>query len=249
MDTRHVLRGGERLGIYYAERGADRRAGSVVYDRAGSAFSQSVPEEYDWDAIFAGADRFHITGITPALGEGCARLAETACRKAKEHGAAVSCDVNYRSKLWGKERAAKTLEGLFRYVDVCIVNENHAQELFGCSDERTLAERYGFTHVAFTYRRTKDARHNKIWAELYAGGEKVQSREYEMEMVDRIGGGDAFAAGLVYALGHGFALQSAVDFAEAASCLKHSVEGDQCLIGAEEIAALAAGGGDAQVRR
>lgn len=249
VDTRHILRGGERLGLYYAERGADRRAGSVVYDRAGSAFSQSVPEEYDWDAIFTGADRFHITGITPALGEGCARLAETACRKAKEHGAAVSCDVNYRSKLWGKERAAKVLERLFRYVDVCIVNENHAKELFGCTDERTLAERYGFTHVAFTYRRTKDARHNKIWAELYAGGEKVQSRAYEMEMVDRIGGGDAFAAGLVYALGHGYPLQNAVDFAEAASCLKHSVEGDQCLIGSEEIAALAAGGGSAQVRR
>ncbi len=249
VDTRQILRGGDRLGIYYAERGADRRASNIVYDRMNSAFACSEAEEYDWDAVFAGADWFHITGITPALGEGCARLAETACRRAKEHGAVVSCDVNYRSKLWGEEQAAKTLEGLFRYADVCIVNENHAKELFGCTDECTLAERYGFTHVAFTCRRTQDARHNSIGGSLYANGERVQSRTYAMEMADRIGGGDAFAAGLIYALGNGFPLQKAVDFAVAASCLKHSVEGDCCLVEKEQILQLANGGDPAQVKR
>ena len=235
VDTRHVLRGGERLGLYYAERGADRRAGKVVYDRADSAFALSHAEEYNWDDIFEGADRFHITGITPALGRNAEAVALAACKAAKEHGAAVSLDVNYRSKLWGAAEAAKALEALFAYVDVCIVNENHAKELFGAPDERALAERYNFACVAFTYRRTQDALHNSIWGSLYAGGERVLSRRYEMEMIDRIGGGDAFAAGLLYALGHKFTLQKAVDFAEAVSCLKHSIEGDACLISLEEV--------------
>ena len=243
VDTHYVLRGGERLGLYYAERGADRRAGKVVYDRADSAFALSRVEEYDWDGIFEGADRFHITGITPALGRNAEAVALAACKAAKEHGAVVSLDVNYRSKLWGAADAAKALEALFAYVDVCIINENHAKELFGASDERTLAERYNFACVAFTYRRTQDALHNSIWGSLYADGELVQSRRYEMEMIDRIGGGDAFAAGLLYALGHGFEPQKSVDFAEAASCFKHSVEGDVCFASAEEIAALCSGSG------
>lgn len=245
VDTRHVLRGGGRLGVYYAERGADRRAGKVVYDRADSAFALSESSEYDWNEIFAGADWFHITGITPALGKRAEELANTACRKAKEHGVVVSCDVNYRSKLWGREQAAKALEKLFGAVDVCIVNESQAEELFGVSGEgapRALAERYGFTHVAFTYRRTKDARHNAIWGSLYANGEQVHSRVYEMEMVDRIGGGDAFAAGLLHALGHGSPLQEAADFAAAASCLKHSVEGDVCVLPEDDVINLCAGG-------
>lgn len=243
VDTRYVLRGGDRLGIYYVERGADRRAGKVVYDRAGSAFALSRAEEYDWDKIFAGADWFHFTGITPALGKNAEEVTLSACKAAKERGVTVSCDVNYRSKLWTKEHAAKTMEKLFGYADVCIVNENQAKELFGAMDERALAERYHFACVTFTYRRTQDALHNSIWGSLYAGGERVQSRRYEMEMVDRIGGGDAFAAGLLYALGHGFEPQRAVDFAEAASCFKHSVEGDVCFASAEEIAALCSGSG------
>lgn len=191
VDTGSILRGGDRLGIYYVERGADRRASKVIYDRAGSAFALSRAKEYDWDKIFAGADWVHFTGITPALGKNAEEVTLSACKAAKERGVTVSCDVNYRSKLWEKEHAAKTLEKLLGYADVCIVNEKQADELFGISGEnamRELAERFSFTHVAFTYRRTKDALHNKIWSVLYSSGEKVQSREYDMEMVDRIGG-------------------------------------------------------------
>lgn len=246
VDTRYILRGGDRLGIYYAERGADRRESKVIYDRTGSAFACSEGEEYDWESIFDSVDWLHITGILPALGERAEEMALFACKAAKDRGATVSCDVNYRSKLWDRERAAKAMEKLFRYVDVCIVNENQADELFGVSGKnamRMLAERYSFSCVAFTYRRTKDALHNAIWGSLYAGGKTAESRVYEMEMIDRIGGGDAFAAGLIYAFGHGYDPQKVVDFAEAASCLKHSVEGDMCIVSPEEIFALRDGVG------
>ena len=134
--------------------------------------------------------------------------------------------MNYRSILWKKEHAKETIEKLFAYTDVCIVNENQAYELFGVKgreDISDFADKYAFSHVAMTYRRTKDAMHNKIWSDLYTGGGFYKSREYEMEMADRIGGGDAYAAGLIYALGHSYEIQHAVEFAEAASCLKHSI--------------------------
>ena len=252
VDTRGVLRGGERLGTYYSERGADSRASKVIYDRANSAFALSEEKEYDWESIFCGADWFHITGITPALGKNAEEIALSACKAAKARGVTVSCDVNYRSKLWDKEHAAKTLEKLLGYADVCIVNENQAQELFGAPEEGTaayMAEKFGFACVALTYRRTIDALHNKIWSELFIGGKSVQSPVYSMEMIDRIGGGDAFAAGLIYALGHGFAPQKAAEFAEAASCLKHSVPGDACVASLSEVEALAAGGANGRVSR
>lgn len=238
VDTRGVLRGGERLGTYYAERGADSRASKVIYDRANSAFALSEEKEYDWESIFCGADWFHITGITPALGKNAEEIAFAACAAAKSHGAKISCDVNYRSKLWDMAHAKEVLGKLLGYVDVCIVNENQAQELFGAPEEGTaayMAEKFGFSCVALTYRRTIDALHNKIWSTLFIDGENVQSPVYSMKMIDRIGGGDAFAAGLIYALGHGFAPKKAADFAEAASCLKHSVQGDFALLELSEI--------------
>ena len=252
VETLFLLRGGERLGIYYAERGADRRASNVIYDRAGSAFALSAPEEYDWPHIFEGVDWFHFTGITPALGKNAEKIAEAACREAARRGITVSCDVNYRSKLWEEGRAGNVMEKLLGYADVCIVNENQAKELFGIEGEDALprmAERFSLRAAAFTYRRTEDALHNRIWSVLYAGGAEYTSRKYEMEMVDRIGGGDAFAAGLIYALGHRYAPQKAVDFAEAASCIKHSVPGDFCLCSVEEIESLAAGGACGRVSR
>lgn len=252
VDTRGVLRGGDRLGTYYAERGADSRASKVIYDRANSAFALSEEKEYDWESIFCGADWFHITGITPALGKNAEEIALAACAAAKAHGAKISCDVNYRSKLWGVARAKEVLGKLLGYADVCIVNENQAQELFGAPEEGTaayMAEKFGFACVALTYRRTIDALHNKIWSELFIGGKSVQSPVYSMEMIDRIGGGDAFAAGLIYALGHGFAPQKAAEFAEAASCLKHSVPGDACVASLSEVEALAAGGANGRVSR
>ena len=216
----------------------------MIYDRAGSAFALSAPEEYDWDAILSGADWVHFTGITPALGPNAAAVAECACKKAKARNICISCDVNYRSKLWGVEQARAAMEKLLPYTDVCIINENQAKELFGVEGEkgaREMAEKFSLSHVAFTYRRTQDALRNKIWGELYTGGKLYRSREYAMEMVDRIGGGDAFAAGLIYSVAHGFEPQYAVDFAEAASCLKHSVEGDFCIISLEEVKSLCAG--------
>ena len=242
VDTRYILRGGERLGIYFSERGADRRSDYVVYDRANSAFAASLPEEYDWNAVFEGASLFHFTGITPALGERAAAVTEAACKAAKERGVAISCDVNYRSKLWGKEQACEVLGRLLRYADICIANENQARSLFGLSEGKEAEElfsRFGCGAVALTYRRTQDALHNRIWGELYTGGKKAVSRTYDMEMIDRIGGGDAFAAGVLYAHLHGFAPQKAVEFAEAASCLKHSIEGDACIASLEEVTELA----------
>ena len=244
VNTNFVLRGGERLGTYYVERGADIRSSKVIYDRKNSAFSLSEAEEYDWEKIFAGADWFHLTGITPALGQESEHLAAAACREAKKRGIPVSLDVNYRSKLWGADRAKGALEKLLADTDVCIVNENQAQELFGVSGERAMqefAEKYSLRYVAFTYRRTEDALHNRIWSTLYSDGKTVKSCEYRMEMIDRIGGGDAFAAGLVYAIGHGFELKKAVNFAEAASCLKHSVPGDVCFCSLEEVLSVADG--------
>lgn len=238
VDTLGVLRGGDRLGTYFAERGAVRRASRVIYDRANSAFALSESKEYDWDCIFDGADWFHITGITLALGKNAEEITFAACAAAKARGAKISCDVNYRSKLWNLERAKNVLEKLLGYVDVCIVNENQAKELFGAPEEETaafMAEKFGLSCVALTYRRTIDSLHNKIWSTLFMGGESVQSPVYTMDMIDRIGGGDAFAAGLVYALGHGFEPQKAVSFAEAASCLKHSVEGDFALVQLSEV--------------
>lgn len=245
-ETCFVLRGGERLGIYYAERGVDLRGGKVIYDRNKSAFSLSDANEYDWEKIFDRADWFHITGITPALGEKAQELAFMACKEAKNRNIKVSFDVNYRSKLWEMTEAKDVMEKLLGYTDVCIVNENQAHELFGVSGEKAIqefAKKYSLNQVAFTYRRTKDARHNKIWGMLYLEGKVVKSREYDMEMTDRIGGGDAFSAGLIYALGHGYEAQKAIDFAEAASCLKHSVEGDVCLVSIDEIEKVCKGQG------
>ena len=178
------------------------------------------------------------------MGKNAEQLALTACQEAKKRGLTLSFDVNYRSKLWGTEQARNVSEKLLGYTDVCIVNENQALELFGISGEnamREFAEKYSLRCVAFTYRRTEDALHNRIWSTLYSEGKSVKSREYRMEMIDRIGGGDAFAAGLVYALGHDFELQRAADFAEAASCLKHSVPGDVCVCSLDEVLSLAEG--------
>ena len=257
VDTSCILRGGSRIGTYYLERGASQRADQVIYDRDGSAFALSEESEYDWEAVFTGANWFHFTGITPALGENCLRIVERACREAKTRGLTVSCDINYRRKLWEIGQARPAMERLLPYADVCITNESQAAELFGVSSAgengeeliAVLSGRFGFKMTALTYRRTRNANRNTIWAALSDGHSVAVSRKYEMDMVDRIGGGDAFAAGLIYACLHGFGLQKSVDFAEAASCLKHSVEGDQNLVSAEEVEQIANGGAKGRVQR
>lgn len=266
VDTSHILRGGERLGLYYMERGADRRPARVVYDRAHSALATASPEAFDWEGILNGADYLHLTGITPALSEQAATACLEACRTAKALGVTVSLDPNYRAALWDIPSAARAVETLMPYVDVLITNESQASALFGVdipatekngedvTDEgylalaRALTDKYDLRAVALTERRTLSAEVNSLCAKLYDGHSLYPSRKYHMEMVDRVGGGDAFAAGLLYALCENYPPSEAVEFATAASCLKHSIKGDFNLSTKDEIIALVKNGGG-QVKR
>ena len=254
-DVRDIVRGGERIGIYFQERGAAQRPSQVLYDRKNSAFALSLPQEYDWERILQGASWLHCTGITPALGENAQKIAAQAMCAAKKKGITVSFDVNYRSNLWDAAQARRVMEALFGYVDVCISNEMQASELFGIRGEtaeeaaQNMLSAYSFSHVAFTFRRTISAERNRIAGMLSTKEGCVWSPWYEMEMVDRIGGGDAFAAGLIYALLRRYDAHRAIGFAAAADCLKHSTEGDFCLISAQEAEALANGDGQGRLRR
>ena len=267
VDTRHVIRGGTRVGIYYLEKGASQRPSKVIYDRAGSAFALSESSEYDWNAIFDGADWFHFTGITPALGDNVARLTLDACRAAKERGITVSCDLNYRAKLWTKDKAREVMTGLMPYVDVCISNEEDAFDVFGIKAEDTdvtggklnksayesvakqLRDRFGFKYVAITLRTSLSANDNKWAGMLYDGEAAYLSKEYAVHIVDRVGGGDSFGGGLIYSLLSGDSPKDAIEFAVAASCLKHSIEGDYNMVSADEVRKLSGGDGSGRVQR
>ena len=266
VNTQHIVRGGERVGIYYLEKGASQRPSKVIYDRAGSAFALSKAEEYDWKAIFEGADWFHFTGITPALGTNVAALTETACKEAKKRGVKISCDLNYRNKLWTRDEARKTMTDLMKYVDVCISNEEDAKDVFGIEAENTdihggklnkegyisvakqLKVKFGFEKVAITLRTSLSANDN-LWAGLLYDGEAHFSKEYPVHIVDRVGGGDSFGAGLIYALLNNYPAQNAIEFAVAASCLKHSIEGDYNMVTVGEVQKLAGGDGSGRVQR
>lgn len=267
VDTRSVLRGGERLGVYFVEKGASQRASKVIYDRAGSAIARAAASEFDWDAIFSGADWFHWTGITPALGGELPEICLQACRAAKAHGLAVSCDLNFRKKLWTSEQANAVMSKLLPYVDVCIANEEDAKDVFGICAENTdvtagkldqagyrsvaaqLCARFGCGTVAITLRGSRSASDNDWSAMLYTGGEAFFSPTYHMHIVDRVGGGDSFGGALIYALLKDYAPQEAINYAVAASCLKHSIEQDFNLISDAEAASLAAGNTTGRVQR
>lgn len=267
VDTSGIVRGGERVGIYFLEKGASQRPSKVIYDRAHSAISEAEASEFDWQRILDGADWFHFTGITPALGDNVARMCLEACKTAKEKGIMVSCDLNYRKKLWSREKAGKVMDELCRYVDVCISNEEDAGDVFGIQSEGTkvtagelnkegyrevaekLADRFGFQKVAVTLRTSLSANDNRWAAMLYEDGRCYFSKEYLMHIVDRVGGGDSFGGGLIYACLKGYAPQEAVEFAVAASCLKHSIEGDYNLVSVEEVKKLAEGDATGRVQR
>ena len=267
VDTSMIVRGGDRVGIYFNEKGASQRPSVCIYDRAHSAIAEAVPEDFDWDAIFDGADWFHFTGITPALGAGVAAICLEACKAAKARGVKVSCDLNYRGKLWTREQARETMTELCKYVDVCISNEEDAKDVFGIEAEATditggelnkegyksvarqLMERFGFEKVAITLRESKSAFDNDWSAMLYDGKEYCFSKVYHLHIIDRIGGGDSFGGGLIYSLLNGYDLQSAVEFAVAASALKHSVEGDYNMVSVAEVQKLAGGDGSGRVQR
>ncbi|MBP5209337.1 MAG: sugar kinase [Clostridia bacterium] len=267
VDTSRIVRGGERVGIYYCEKGASQRPSKVIYDRAHSAIAEASPSDFDWDAIFEGADWFHFTGITPALSPTVAGICLDACKAAKARGLTVSCDLNYRKKLWSREEARAAMTRLVEYVDVCISNEEDAKDVFGISAEGTdiesgklnhegyksvakqLADRFGFSHVAITLRSSQSANDNDWAGLLYDGKEYCFSRSYHMHIVDRVGGGDSFGGGLIYALLSGYTTRDAIEFAVAASCLKHSIQGDFNFVTVEEVKALAGGSGTGRVQR
>lgn len=262
-----IVRGGDRVGIYFLEKGASQRPSKVIYDRAGSAIAKASPEDFDWKSIFADADWFHFTGITPALSPEVAKICLTAVKEAKAAGLTVSCDLNYRKKLWTREEARAAMSEICRYVDVCISNEEDAADVFGIHAEGTdvdtgkinrdgyrsvaeqLTKMFGFRAVAITLRESISANDNNWAAMLYQGGECYFSRKYAMHIVDRVGGGDSFGGGLIYAMRAGYDPQKTIEFAVAASCLKHSVEGDYNMVSVAEVEALAGGSGSGRVQR
>lgn len=267
VDTSLIARGGKRLGIYFLEKGASQRPSKVIYDRAGSSIAESSASDFDWDRIFEGVEWFHFTGITPALSDEVAGICLQAVKKAKEKGVTVSCDLNYRKKLWTREKAGQIMGELCGYVDVLIANEEDAADVFGIRSEGTsvtdgkvnaegyrdvakaLTDRFGFKAVAITLRTSISASDNKWAAMLYKDGGFYLSKSYNVHIVDRVGGGDSFGAGLIYSLMTGKDNQQSIEFAAAASCLKHSIEGDFNMVSADEVEKLAGGDGSGRVQR
>ncbi|MBP5293297.1 MAG: sugar kinase [Clostridia bacterium] len=267
VDTDSIVRGGHRVGIYYMEKGASQRGSLCIYDRDHSSIKESVPADFDWKSIMKGADWFHFTGITPALGHNLVRACLDACKAAHAAGATVSCDLNYRSKLWSREDARAAMTDLCKYVDVCISNEEDAKDVFGIeasgsdigkgkldregykSVASQLTEKFGFKKVAFTLRSSFSASDNDWAGMLYNGKDCFFSPTHHLHIVDRVGGGDSFGAGLIYALTQGYDDQKAINFAVAASALKHSIEGDFNRVTVEEVQKLAGGDSSGRVSR
>ena len=267
VDTTKIVRGGDRVGIYFNEKGASQRGSVCIYDRANSAIAKASSADFDWDAIFEGAEWFHFTGITPALGANVVEICREACKAAKAHGLKISCDLNYRGKLWTRAEAREAMTELCQYVDVCISNEEDAKDVFGIEAENTdidsgklnhegyisvakqLTEAFGFKKVAITLRSSISANDNDWAGMLYSDGEASFSPSYRMHIVDRVGGGDSFGGGLIYALLNGYDNQAAINFAVAASCLKHSIEQDFNLVSVAEVTALAQGNASGRVQR
>lgn len=262
-----VVFGGERIGTYYSEKGASQRPSKVIYDRKYSAISQAQPGDFDWAQILKGSAAFLFTGITAALGPGLPEICLEACRTARQLGVTVFCDLNYRKKLWSEERAREVMTQLMPYVDVVLGNEEDSETVLGIraehsditggslspEDYRDIADQicrlYGTKRVAFTLRTSISANDNDWAGMLYEGGKAFFSRSYPMHIVDRMGGGDSFGAGMIYATLEGMPPQRSIDFAVAASCLKHSIELDFNLSTLEEIEQLMAGDGSGRIRR
>ena len=267
VDTSKIVRGGDRVGIYYCEKGASQRPSKVIYDRAGSAIATAKSEEFDWEKILDGAEWFHFTGITPALSDETAKICLEAVKAAKKKNIVVSCDLNFRKKLWSKEKAGKVMGELCKYIDYCIANEEDAKDVFGIEADDTdittgklnregyisvakkLTDKFGFKGVAITLRESLSANDNNWSGMLYTNGEAHFSKKYAMHIVDRVGGGDSFGGGLIYSLLNGYDAQKAIEFAVAASCLKHSIEGDYNMVSAEEVEKLAGGDASGRVQR
>ena len=267
VDTSEIVRGGSRLGIYFAEKGASQRASKVIYDRAHSSIAEAERTDFDWERIFENADWFHFTGITPAIGPELPAICLDAVKEAKKRNITVSCDLNYRKKLWTREDANRVMTELMQYVDVLIANEEDAKDVFGIEAEGTdlntgklnrdgyvsvakqLTERFGCKMVAITLRSSYSAFDNDWAGLLYDGKDAHFSKSYSIHIVDRVGGGDSFGGGLIYSLLKGYDCDRAINFAVAASCLKHSVEHDFNMMSVQEVEALAGGNASGRVQR
>ena len=267
VDTEGVVRGGNRLGIYFVEKGASQRASKVIYDRAGSSIACASAADFNWEEIFQGADWFHWTGITPALGGHLPQICLEACKAAKARGVKISCDLNYRNKLWTRAQACEVMSQLVPYVDVLIANEEDAKDVFGIEAANTdinsgkldhkgyisvaqqIQERFGCSTVAITLRSSISADDNDWAAMLYQNGEAYFSPSYRIHIVDRVGGGDSFGGGLIYSQLVGKDPQSSINFAVAASCLKHTICHDFNLVTVEEVESLAKGNASGRVQR
>lgn len=262
-----ICRGGERIGIYFVEKGASQRPSKVIYDRKCSAISEATSNDFDWDKIFDGVDWFHFTGITPALSDSLARICLDACKAAKNEGVTISCDLNYRNKLWPREKAAQVMSEICPFVDICIANEEDAGDVFGIYAENTdvgngvvdsmsyvdvakqLQSKFGFRLVAITLRESLSASDNNWSAILYDGDNIYNSKKYAIHLVDRIGGGDSFSAGLIYGCLNGYDKQKTLDFAVATSCLKQTIEGDFNMVSVEEVENLINGNVSGRITR
>ena len=268
VDTSKILRQGPRLGIYYCEKGASQRGSKVIYDRAGSSVALSKRQDYDWEKILDGAEWFHFTGITPALGGVLPEICLDALTVCREKGITVSCDLNYRGKLWTREKAGQVMGQLMPYVNVCIANEEDAKDVFGIAAENTdinsgkldkqgyvsvarqLKERFGFKYVAITLRGSISASDNNWSGMLYDGKDAYFAKNYLIHIVDRVGGGDSFGGGLIHAMGKWPGdCQQIIEFAVAASCLKQTIEFDFNHASEQEVLALAGGNASGRVQR
>lgn len=267
VDTRFIVRGGDRVGLYYAETGASMRPSKVIYDRAHSAIAEARADEFDFDKIFEGAQWFHWSGITPAISDNAAEITKQACEAAKRHGVTVSVDLNFRKKLWTSEKAISVMRPLMQYVDVCIGNEEDAQLCLGFKPDadveggktdasgyhkifEQMARQLGFKYVVSTLRESYSATHNGWKALIYNGKEFYESRHYDIDpIIDRVGGGDSFAGGLIHGLLTKATQGEALEFAVAASALKHTINGDFNLVSEAEVESLAKGNANGRVQR
>lgn len=269
VKTDNIVYTGDRLGIFFAEKGASQRPSKVIYDRKNSAIASADPSSFNWEKIFDGADWFHITGITPALSDNLAKISVDAVTAAKKAGLTVSCDINYRSKLWSAEKARPVMTEIMKYVDVCIGNEEDAEIVFGIKAGATdvtkgqldtdgykkslqaVAETFGCKIVAYSQRKSYSASDNG-WSGIIYDDEKKKvytSAQYDIRITDRIGGGDAFASGLIYALHNNISPANAIETAAAAGCLDQTLEGDFCLFGINDVIDLAGGNSSGRVKR
>jgi len=267
VHTDYVARGGKRLGIYYLESGSSVRPSKVIYDRANSSISEAEEKDFDFDKIFEGATWFHWSGITPAISDASAKVLEKALIVAKKHNVTVSCDLNFRKKLWTSEKAISIMRPLMKYVDVCIGNEEDAALCLGFKPNanvekgqtdakgyyeifKQMKEEFGFKYVVSTLRESYSASHNGWKALIYDGNEFYESKHYDIEpIVDRVGGGDSFSGGLIHGLLKYKDQAKALEFAVAASALKHTIPGDFNLVSEDEVLNLANGDGSGRVQR